>query len=181
MCLRKSRADQDTIGLNFPLQYRAKGAIVACIALAINNVEQLNSRVSIEFHPTMNISFLSLPPWAPVIGLVLFFSAPVFAEDGSIGLLNQACDVVHQAWNPGGDPPSDVQRTDLLNQALKLIQKAHSWKHYGGHLAKAFKDIQAALSLIKSGVPPDKVTDPIHDAETELRNALAFAESVGAL
>jgi len=127
----------------------------------------------------MKTSLVLIPFWVAVMCAFMNFSAPVFGDDKAVSLLNQATDLVHQAWNPGGDPPGDEQRTDLLKQALKLAQQAHPAKQFGGHLAKAIKDIQAALALIKSGASPDKVSDPLHDAETELRNALAHAESLG--
>jgi hypothetical protein len=128
----------------------------------------------------MKTSLVLIPLWVAVMGAFMNFSAPVFGDNNAISALNQATDLVHQAWNPGGDPSGNVQRTDLLKQALKLAQQAHPAKQFGGHLSKAVKAIQAALALIKSGASPDKVYDPLHDAETELRNALAYAQSIGA-
>jgi hypothetical protein len=95
--------------------------------------------------------------------------------DESTEMLNKALDLVHQAWNPGGDPPSNDQRTDLLNQALKLAQDAPQ-HNVRGHRVKAIKDIQAALAEIKMGDPSGKAYEQIHDADSELRSALSIAE-----
>jgi hypothetical protein len=90
-------------------------------------------------------------------------------------MLNQAFDLVHQAWNPEGDPPSNDERTKLLTQALKLVKDTpdHRLK---GHRVLAMRDINAALDLIKNGDPDNKAVEAIHDAAEELRTALSIAE-----
>jgi hypothetical protein len=65
----------------------------------------------------MKISFILNASLVVVMSVALSFSAPLFGADED---LNKALDLVHQAWNPSGDAPSIDQRTDLLNQALKL-------------------------------------------------------------
>jgi hypothetical protein len=123
----------------------------------------------------MKTSFVLNVFWVAIFGVFLSFSAPVFA-DGDIDLLNQALDLVHQAWNPGGDPPSNDQRTDLLNQALKLVQQVPpAAARYRGHRARAIDDIKAALFEIGSGDPNNKATDDIRDADFELRAAISTA------
>jgi len=111
--------------------------------------------------------------WLAVLGAVLSFSAPVFGEDTD--MLNKAFDLVHQAWNPGGDTPSDDVRTDLLTQALTLAQNApeHNVK---GHRVKAIFEIKAALALIKDGDPDHKAADHIRTAADELRTALSISD-----
>jgi hypothetical protein len=124
-------------------------------------------------HLVMKTSFVLNAFGVAMLSAALSFSAPVFGEDTD--MLNQALDLVHQAWNPGGDPPSDDQRTDLLNQALKLAHDAPE-HHVKGHRVQAIRDIKAALSLIKNGDPDHKAVEYIRDADSELRDALSIAE-----
>jgi hypothetical protein len=121
----------------------------------------------------MKTSFVLHAFWVAMLSAILSFSAPVFGQDTD--MLNQALDLVHQAWNPGGDPPSNDQQIDLLNQALKLAQDApqHNVK---GHRVLAVRDIKAALDLLKNGDPDHKAVEYIHDAASELRDALSIAE-----
>ena len=121
----------------------------------------------------MKTSFLLNAFWVAIMSAVLSFSAPVFGEDTD--MLNKAFDLVHQAWNPGGDPPTDAQRTDLLTQALKLAQDAPQHR-VAGHRVKAILEIKAALSLIKDGDPDHQAAEHIRDAASELRDALSIAE-----
>ncbi|MCE0522778.1 MAG: hypothetical protein LV480_07695 [Methylacidiphilales bacterium] len=101
----------------------------------------------------------------------LTFSTPAFGE--SDDMLKQAEDLVHQAWNPAGDPPSYAQRTDLLTQAMKLLQNVP--QHYlKGLRVQAINDIKAALYEIKQGDPNNKATSYIRDADSRIRSALAI-------
>ena len=108
-----------------------------------------------------------------VISLALSFS-PIRADDNT-DMLNKALDLVHQAWNPAGDPPSDAQRTDLLNQALKLAQAAPD-HHLKKHRVQAILDIKAALTEIQGGDADHKAADYMQDADSELRTAISIAQ-----
>jgi hypothetical protein len=108
-----------------------------------------------------------------VVGAALSLGAPVYGMDDD--MLNQALDLVHQAWNPGGDPPSDADRTNLLTKALTLTQNAPE-HHVRGHRVQAILDIKAALAMIKDGDPDHKATEVIHDAADELRDSLRIAQ-----
>lgn len=90
-------------------------------------------------------------------------------------MLNKAFDLVHQAWNPAGDPPSNADRTDLLDQALKLAQDAPD-HHLKGHRVQAILDIKAALDELAKGDPDHKAVEYIHDADSELHTALSIAD-----
>ena len=118
----------------------------------------------------MKTSFVLHAFWVAILSAVLTFSAPVFGDDD---LLNQAFDLVHQAWNPGGDPPSDDQRTELLTQALELAKDAPD-HHVRGHRVQAILDIKAALTLIKDGDSDHKADEYIRDAASELRTAISL-------
>jgi len=100
-------------------------------------------------------------------------SMPAFGNDTD--MLNKALDLVHQAWNPSGDTPSDDQRTDLLKQALQLAKDAPD-HHLRNHRVKAILDIKAALSEIGRGDPDHKAVEYIHDADSELRTAISIAQ-----
>jgi hypothetical protein len=122
----------------------------------------------------MKTTSLIIPAFAmAAVFCAMTVFAPVFAEDAD--MLNKAFDLVHQAWNPGGDPLSNEQRTDLLNQALKLTQDAPQ-HHVKGHRVQAVLDIKAALDLLKDGDPDNKAVELIHDASDQLREALRIAE-----
>ena len=122
----------------------------------------------------MKISFILNALWVAVMGVILSFSSPLFGGEDT-DMLNRAFDLVHQAWNPGGDPPSDADRTNLLNQALKLAQAAPQ-HHVGGHRVKAILEIKAALALIKDGDADHTAVEHIHNADSELRTALSIAD-----
>jgi hypothetical protein len=108
-----------------------------------------------------------------LLGVLLIGSVPALAE--STDMLNQALDLVHKAWNPAGDPPSDKDRIDLLTKAMSLAQNAPQHRTRG-HRVQAINDIKAALSEIQRGDPDNKVTGYLHDADSELRDALSIVE-----
>jgi hypothetical protein len=127
----------------------------------------------IIFSIMMKISLLFRVLATAAVGTVLVFGASAYGEDSD--MLNQALDLVHQAWNPGGDPPSDADRTQLLNKALTLAQNAPEHR-VRGHRVQAILDIKAALALIKDGDADHKATEMIHDAADQLRDALTIAQ-----
>ena len=90
-------------------------------------------------------------------------------------MLEQARDLVHQALSPGGDQPSDAQRTDLLTQAKTLAQKSPDTRTRG-HRVRAIHDIVAALFELQRGDPDNKAKDYIRDADSELRTAISIAK-----
>jgi hypothetical protein len=112
-----------------------------------------------------------------ILGGVLGLTAPAFGDAAPVSadLLNQAYDLVHQAWNPGGDPPSDAQRTELLTKALGLIKDAPD-HHLKGTRVQASRDIKAALDMLKAGDPDHKAGDLIHTAAEELRDAISLSQ-----
>jgi hypothetical protein len=120
----------------------------------------------------MKTSIIFTALWVAIMSGLLTLSAPVYGEGAD--MLNQARDLVHQAWNPGGDAPSDAQRTDLLTQALELAKDSPQ-RHVARHRLTAILDIKAALLEIKRGDPDHKVTDYLRDADLELRTALSIA------
>jgi hypothetical protein len=119
----------------------------------------------------MKTSLLLTPILVAVMGIFLGLSAPAFGDD----MLNQALDLVHQALNPGGDQPSNDDRTTWLTQALGLAQKSPI-RNARGHRVKAINDIRAALDAIKQGSPDHEVADYIRAAYSELRTATALAD-----
>lgn len=113
-----------------------------------------------------------------VVGGALGCATPIFGDDAAqvaAGMLNQAYDLVHKAWNPGGDPPSAAEQTDLLTKALKLTQDAPD-HHLRGTRVQAVLDLKAALAMLKNGDPDHKLNDLIHTAADDLRAAASLAE-----
>ena len=104
--------------------------------------------------------------WLAIFGAILSLSSPAYAEGDP--LINQARDQLHEALNPGGDPPSDADRTALLQSALTELQKSPAIYH--GQRAKAIEDIKSALFEIGRGDPDHKVTDYIRDALDMVRD-----------
>ncbi len=87
-------------------------------------------------------------------------------------MLQQSEDLVHQAWNPAGDPPSDEQRTQLLTKALELAKSAPPHRVHR-HRVQAMQMIKATLGEIKKGDPNKKVNGMLKDADAELREAIS--------
>jgi hypothetical protein len=114
----------------------------------------------------MKTSVLLSSFWIAVIGAFLCWSAPVFGDD----MLNKALDLVHQALNPGGDQPSNDDRTTWLTQALDLARNSPV-RNARGHRVKAINDIQAALDQLKQGDSNNAATEYIREAYSELRIA----------
>ena len=112
---------------------------------------------------------------ACVAGAFLGYATPVFANDDG-DVLKQSEDLLKQAWNPGGDPPSNDQRTDLLTKAIELA-KTESDHRLHGQRMKAVRDMQLAIDTIKAGDPDNKVNGILQDADRELRNAIERAEA----
>ena len=127
--------------------------------------------------PVMNTSLLLRVLTLVVLGGVLGLATPAFGDAApvSAGMLNQAYDLVHQAWNPGGDPPSNAVRIDLLTKALPLVKDAPD-HHLKGTRVQAMRDIKAALDVLKAGDPDHKAGDLIHTVAEELRDALSLSQ-----
>jgi len=126
-----------------------------------------------NLYPLMKTSFVLHAFWVVTLSALLGFSAPLFGEDTD--MLNKAFNLVHAAWNPAGETPSNADRTDLLTKALKLAQDAPQ-HNVRGHRVKAVLDIKAALSELQKGDPDNKAKEYIHDADSELRTALSMAD-----
>ena len=109
------------------------------------------------------------------MGVILGLSARAFADDDG-DLLKQSEDLLKQAWNPGGDPPSNDQRTELLGKAIALAQKEPDHRLARNRVA-AIQSMKAALEEIKAGDPNNKANEDMQDADRDLRDAIAIAES----
>jgi hypothetical protein len=114
----------------------------------------------------MKIQKSLLIVWLSVLAGVLVFSSPAMAAGDP--LIDQARDQLHQALNPGGDPPSDADRITLLKSALKELRE--SAPVYRGQRAKAIEDIRQALELLQQGDADHKVDDLIRDALDKVRD-----------
>jgi len=106
---------------------------------------------------------------------ILGWSTPAFAGDDG-ALLDQAEHLVHQAWNPGGDPPSNEDRTQMLNKAIELAQKEPD-HHLRGTRVEAIRLMRAALEEIKTGDPDNKLNSDLQEADRALRDAMEAAQS----
>jgi hypothetical protein len=105
--------------------------------------------------------------WLAILGAILIFSSPAYAAGDP--LIDKARDQLHQALNPGGDPPSNADRTALLKSALALLQK--SAPVYRGQRAKAIEDVKLALEALSKG-------DPDHKAKELIREALDYVRDI---
>ena len=123
----------------------------------------------------MKISLIRLSICGAVAGAMLGWSSVAWAGDEG-DLLKQAQDLVHQAWNPGGNPPSNDQRTQLLTKALELT-KAEPDHHLHRNRLEAMRLMRAALEEIKIGDPNNKVTADLQDADRALREAIEDAQA----
>jgi hypothetical protein len=105
---------------------------------------------------------------------ILGSPAPLFGAEQD---LNQAFDLVHQAWNPSGEAldMSNDKRTDLLTQAMKILQASPN-HHLKKHRVNAIAAIKSALEELKKGDPDNKAAEFIHTADSELRDAMEIAD-----
>ena len=108
--------------------------------------------------------------------MILGYCAPAFADNDDGNLLKQAEVLLKQAWNPGGDPPSNDKRTELLNKAIELALKEPDHRLHGTRM-EAVRLMKAALDEIKAGDPNNKATGDIEDADRALRSAIEGAEA----
>ena len=104
--------------------------------------------------------------WLAIFGAILSLSSPAYAEGDP--LINQARDQLHEALNPGGEPPSKADQTALLKSALKELQTSAAI--YRGQRAKAIEDIKLALLEMAKGDPDNKVSEYIRDALDNVRD-----------
>jgi hypothetical protein len=112
---------------------------------------------------------------AVVTGVILGYATPVFAgDDGDV--LKQSEELLKQAWNPGGDPPSDADRTDLLTKAIALAKSEPDHRLHRTRM-EAVRLMQLAVDTIKAGDADHKVNGLLQDADRDLRNAIETAES----
>jgi len=82
-----------------------------------------------------------------VLGAILSIS-PAHATDDP--LIVQAGELIHEALNPGGDPPPVQDQIDLLKKAKKLLEG--SAMEYHGQRSKAIEDLRGAIGILKQGV-----------------------------
>jgi hypothetical protein len=106
-----------------------------------------------------------------LLAAVLAWSMPVRADDDA-DALKQAEDLVHQAWNPGGDAPPRDQQEDLLQKAIDLAVHAPQHRVHG-HRVHAIELMRGALDLLKNGDADNKVPDLLRNADSELREAIS--------
>jgi hypothetical protein len=112
---------------------------------------------------------------AITVGAILGSALPAFAgDDGDV--LKQAEDLVKQAWNPGGAPPSNDDRTQLITKAIALAQSEPDHR-LRGQRAKAIRELQLAIETLKAGDPDNKVTGMLVEADRGLRNSIEKAEA----
>jgi hypothetical protein len=103
-------------------------------------------------------------------GLFLALICPLHAEPSED--LKKAQDLAHQAWNPGGDPPPNDQRADLIDQAIKMAKQAPE-RMVHRHRRKAIELLENALDIVKAGDTDHKVSGILKDADSELREAIS--------
>jgi hypothetical protein len=123
----------------------------------------------------MKTSIIHYATCCATLGAILGWPTSALAGDDG-DLLKQAEDLVHQAWNPGGDAPSNDDRTQLINKAIELTQKEPD-HHLHGTRVEAIRILKAALEEIKNGDPNNRVTGELQDADRELRDAMEGAQS----
>jgi hypothetical protein len=122
----------------------------------------------------MKNSIVRYAVYSVAVYAILGWSVPAFAGDDG-ALLKQAEDLVHQAWNPEGDPPSNDDRTQMLKKAIDLAINEPDHR-LGGTRVDAIRLMKAALEEIKNGDPNGKVNSDLQDADRMLRTAIEGAE-----
>ncbi len=101
-----------------------------------------------------------------LLSFVLAFATPVFGYGDP--LIAQAGDLLHEALNPGGDPPSIQDKTKMVQQALELLRQSAAV--YRGQRAKAIQYAREALEELKNGDPDNKADEAIRQAYSFTRD-----------
>lgn len=107
-----------------------------------------------------------------VVALVFTSAMPARAE--SHAMMQQALNLIHKAWHPGGKAPSVEKRTQLLEQALVLLRN-DPYEHYQGHREKAIRYVNTALFAMHNDFPPEQVNNYLQDAVRQCQDALSDA------
>ena len=110
-------------------------------------------------------SIVDFLPISVLVAVIFGGILPVHADEHS--MLEAIHDKLHQAMNPGGDAPSDAERTALLQAALKELKDLPFG--YRGHRNAAISDVKMALDALKSGNENNEVYNDIRDADAEVR------------
>ena len=76
---------------------------------------------------------------------------------------------LEKALNPGGDPPSDAERTSLINSALDLMKNFPPIRRER-RVIEARDSLKAALEEIKNGDPDHAAANDIRDADSIIRD-----------
>jgi ankyrin repeat protein len=108
-----------------------------------------------------------------IFGALLTLSLPVFGQD-TTDMLNKALDLVHQGETPGGTSLTDVQRIDLLTQAIQVAQQAPNHR-LRGHRVLAIQAIRTAIAEIRRGDPDKKAAGYLQTADAELTTSISLA------
>jgi hypothetical protein len=96
-----------------------------------------------------------------------FSLSPVRADLHS--MVQDAHHDLEQALNPGGDTPSDTDRTNYLNAALDALKDLPPIRH-PRRLGILRDDIRSALEEIKNGDPNHQAANDIRDADSIVRD-----------
>jgi hypothetical protein len=67
-------------------------------------------------------------------------------------------------------PPSSSEQTELLKKALHIMEGLPPVYH--GHLAKAKRSVEAALSELGQGDPAGRVKEDIYDADDQIKSIM---------
>jgi hypothetical protein len=101
-----------------------------------------------------------------VLALAGFALSPVFGDDHT--LIEDAHHQLEKALNPGGDPPSDADRTALLQATLEDLKNLPHY--YRGKRVEAMACIKSALLELKNGGSAEQVSEDIREADSDVRD-----------
>jgi hypothetical protein len=116
----------------------------------------------------------TLLPIALLLGLLFLPVTPAHAE--SHVMMQNAMDLIHKAWNPGGKTPSNAKRMQYLTQAMQFLQDdpyRGNGTGYNRERIKAMRYVRSAMLEIQQGDPYKLVWDYLQDAEDACRSALS--------
>jgi hypothetical protein len=116
--------------------------------------------------------------FAAIASATLALSLPVLGQD-TTDMLSKALDLVHQVEKNTGDPLTDAQRIQLLQQAIQAARQAPNHR-LQGHRVLAIQAIRTAIDEIGSGDKDNKAAACLQTADTELSTSISLAGATDA-
>jgi len=113
--------------------------------------------------------FLSLLLFV-VAGMVFSFQSALGDNENAPTLTDVHKILLQAAGYQADTPPTSDEQKELLNKALKMMEKLPPVYH--GHLASAKRSVVAALDEVGNGDTANKAKEKIYDADDQIKKMM---------